>query len=630
LNQFGGPNTIIAAAVLFAASASLWHNMAGSVTGRIFSVAFALALTGLIILNWRSQLLDVRYAKGQRLADEMYVKWNSFSRIAVAKEKESGQIQVVIDADASTGIANFDFANLSERDRQDLLFQGPALPYAVRPGAKTLIIGPGGGWDVARALASGSRDVTGVEINRLIARTVMLDVFPHLSRNLYRRPDVRIVVEEGRSFIRRSEEKYEVIQATLVDTWASTAAGAFALSENNLYTVEAFVDYFNHLTEDGVLAFTRWGFDPPRESLRLVSLAISALERLGQRDAARHVIVGREGSVAGWGARDTVLFSRRPFSEVDAARARAALAASRMQAVYIPRADVKNPFAELLSASDRAAFHARYPFDVTPVTDNRPFFFYTVQPRDVWTYFMRAARDSADYKINRAIPLLFALVGVSLLATVVILALPPLVLGARLPREPGVRPFLLYFLCIGAGYILVEVALIQKLALFLGHPTYALTVVIFSMLLSSGLGSYWSRRLLGRSDGRLGLVLGGVAALVAMVAALLGSLLDGAVGWSLPAKIAVTVALLFPAGFAMGAPFPCGLDRLEQWHKPSVRWAWSLNAAASVLGSVASIVCAIYAGLIQTLLLGGAMYLAALVVLTVTKRARPGQPLQVS
>ncbi|MGH9658537.1 MAG: hypothetical protein ACRD96_08330, partial [Bryobacteraceae bacterium] len=199
LNQFGGPNTIIAAAVLFAASASLWHNMAGSVTGRIFSVAFALALTGLIILNWRSQLLDVRYAKGQRLSDEMYVKWNSFSRIAVAKEKESGQIQIVIDADASTGIANFDFANLSERDRRDLLFQGPALPYAVRPGAKTLIIGPGGGWDVARALASGSRDVTGVEINRLIARTVMLDVFPHLSRNLYRRPDVRIVVEEGRS-----------------------------------------------------------------------------------------------------------------------------------------------------------------------------------------------------------------------------------------------------------------------------------------------------------------------------------------------------------------------------------------------------------------------------------------------
>ena len=179
-------------------------------------------------------------------------------------------------------IANFDFNHLTPTDLHDLLHQGPSIPYNLRPGAKTLVIGPGGGWDVARALASGSHDVTGVEINPIIATTIMREKYPQLSQELYLRPDVHIHVEDGRSFVRRSPEKYQVIQATLVDTWASTAAGAFALSENNLYTTDAFRDYLSHLTDDGLLTFTRWGFDPPRESLRLVSLAIAALADLGE------------------------------------------------------------------------------------------------------------------------------------------------------------------------------------------------------------------------------------------------------------------------------------------------------------------------------------------------------------
>src|SRR5213078_3182594 len=170
-----------------------------------------------------------------------------------------------------------------------------------------LIIGPGGGWDVARALASGSHDVTAVEINSIIARTVMQERFAKLSRGLYLRPDVHVFVEDGRAFVRRTTSKYQVVQATLVDTWASTAAGAFALSENNLYTTDAFRDYLTHLTDDGLIAITRWGFEPPRESLRLVSLAIDALWQIGESDAASHVIVGRAGTTEGWGATDTVL-----------------------------------------------------------------------------------------------------------------------------------------------------------------------------------------------------------------------------------------------------------------------------------------------------------------------------------
>ncbi len=633
LNAFGGPNTTIVAAVLFAAAAAVWHGMGGSVGARAASVALALALFGLLLFNDSYSLINVVYAKGQKLEHEMYVKWNSFSRIAVAPDKSSGIPAIFIDADAETAIANFDFANLSDRDRHDLLYQGPGLPYAIRPAAKALIIGPGGGWDVARALASGSHDITGVEINPIIATTIMREKFPQLSRGLYLRPDVHIFVEDGRAFVRRSGEKYQVLQATLVDTWASTAAGAFALSENNLYTTQAFDDYLTHLTDDGILAFTRWGFDPPRESLRLITLAMVALRNLGETDPARHVIVGREGSraeLAGWGARDTVLISRRPFRAEDISRARQALAEARMTPVYLPDELIPNQFTELLRSPDPQPYESRYPFDISPVTDNRPFFFYTVQPRDLWEFVMRASRRSADYKVNRAIPLLFELLGVSVLATLIILALPPMVLRTRMPREKPVLAFLLYFLAIGAGYILVEVALIQKFVLFLGHPTYALTVVIFSLLVSSGVGSYASRRVIGSSATRWRLVLGGVAILIALLAVDVAVLLPKGITLPLEGKIAVTVALIFPAGFLMGMPFPIGLARLEQWQSASVRWAWSLNAAASVLGSVAALVFAIYLGLVQTLLIGGVLYLAALAIVARDPAKLPETPLHLS
>jgi predicted membrane-bound spermidine synthase len=616
LNYFGGPSTVMLVAVLFAAAGGIWHSMAGSVKLRAAAVALALGMFAFVFYNGTHNIIAIRYAKGQKLKKEEFVQWNSFSRIAVR------DYSIFIDADASTGIASFDFAHLTDRDRHQLLEEGPALPYDVRPGAKALVIGPGGGWDVARALASGSHDITGVEINPIIATTIMRDKYVAQSRGIYLRPDVRIVVEDGRSFVRRTPERYQVIQATLVDTWASTAAGAFALSENNLYTTDALRDYLLHLTDDGMCAFTRWGLDPPRESLRLVSLAMAALTQLGEPDPWRHVIVGRDGSTKGWGAQDTVLIARHPFSAADLARARAAMVAAGMQPIYLPDERIPGQFTDLLRSSDPAAYESHYRYNISPVGDNQPFFFYTVQPRDILAFLANASRRSADYKINKAVPLLYALMAISMLATAIILALPPVVLGARLPRHKGVLRFLLYFICIGAGYILIEMALIQKFVLFLGHPTDALTAVIFSMLVSSGLGSYYSRRILGDDDRRLFRALGLVAVLVALLAAIVTPVLEAGVGLPRTLKFAITVAMIAPAGFVMGMPFPTALRRLEAWHKPSVRWAWSLNAAASVLGSVGSLVCAIYLGLVQTLLAGGLLYLAALAIAIRTPRVR--------
>ncbi len=616
LEILDGPGAALTAAAVFAAAAAIWYSMAGSLRGRVASVALALTLVAFLTYNKRHDLVGIRHAKERTLANETFQMWNSFSRIAIEHDPANGSNSIRIDADAQTGIANFDFAHLREDQRHQLLEDGPALPYAVRPGAKALIIGPGGGFDVARALATGSRDITAVEINPIIATTIMRKKFVALSNGIYLRPDVHVQVEDGRSFVRRTEDRYQVIQATLVDTWASTAAGAFALTENNLYTSDAVRDYLLHLTDDGLVAFTRWGFDPPRESLRLVSLAIRALNQIGEGGAALRVIVGRQGSVQGWGAQDTVLISRKPFSAGDIARARALFAASKMDAVYYPGSEARNPFHDLLLSPDPEAYERSYAFDITPVTDNRPFFFYTVQPRDLLAFVRRGSTHAADYNaVNKAIPLLFALMGISLAATLLILALPPLVLGARLPTQPGVRGFLLYFLFIGAGYILIEVALIQKFVLFLGEPVFALTVVIFSMLVSSGLGSAFSKRLLGRSEGRLIKALGCVALATALLALLVSWALTALVWLPLPLKIALTVATIAPLGFAMGMPFPTALRRLEEWHAPSVRWAWSLNAASSVLGSVGALMCAIYLGLMQTLIIGGLFYLAALGVL---------------
>lgn len=613
LNLFGGPNTVIVVAVLFAVAGSIWYGLDRNVSGRALAVALALALTGVLVLNIKYGWIDVRTAKGEALKNEEFVKWNSFSRIAVVREPDGKGRSIIIDADAATGIAQFNFNNISSETREMLLRNGPGLPYRLKPAAKTLIIGPGGGWDVSRSLASGSKDVTGVEINPIIAGNVMRNRFAALSHRLYFRPEIRVFVEDGRSFVRRSPEKYQVIQATLVDTWASTAAGAFSLSENNLYTAEAFYDYLNHLSDDGILAFTRWGFDPPRESLRVVSLAIEALASLGETQPDKHILVARENTrlIEGWGATDTIIVSRKPMSATFLEAARAAMAQPGMEAIYSPGGQQPSPFRELLTSSDRAGFYRYYQYDVTPVKDNRPFFFYTVQPRDVWNYLASATKESADYKLNVAVPMLFGVLFVSFVATAVTLLLPPLVLKQALPGDRKLRAFLLYFVCLGAGYIMIQVALIQKFVLLLGHPTYALTVIIFTMLLASGVGSNYSKRIVQNNPERLRIVLLFIVILVPVLGYFAGLVTSLGAAWPLALKMFATVLVVAPLAFLMGIPFPTGLATLESWEKSGVRWAWSMNAASSVLGSAVAIFLAIYLGLYQTLVVGGMLYLVA-------------------
>jgi hypothetical protein len=649
LNISGAPGAVLASAVLSAAAAAVWFGVVHAARRRAAGVALALALVALLVYNKQERVLDLHSAKGAALVDEIFVQWNSFSRISV-KRAPGGALTIAIDADSTTRIAPFDADHFTPADRAELASGGPGLVYQLRPAAKTLVLGAGGGWDVARALASGSTDVTAVEINPIIARTIMQGRCSTENHALYNRPEVRLAIEDGRGYVRRSAELYQVLQATQVDTWASSAAGAYALSENNLYTVEAFRDYLGHLTSDGLLSFTRWGFDPPRESLRLAAVARSALASLGQIEPWRNVVVLRENAAQahGHGATDTVLISRKPFTTADLARLHA-VADRGFQWLYVPAilpatdslnaanlapahelenatrqpaAASSNAFRELLTAPDPEPFYAAYRFDVRPVTDDRPFFFYTVQPRDVGGFVRSFNRANEDYQINLAVPALFALLGVSAAATLVTLLLPPLLPGARLPRERGLAPFLLYFVALGAGYVVVEVSLIQRLILLLGHPTRALTFVIFTLLLSSGAGSFASRRLLRRDERRLRWVPLAVAAAVTLLAFALGPLSLWLVSAPTFFRLLAVTALVAPAGFFMGMPLPGGLALLEAWRRDTVRWAWSLNAAASVLGSALAILLAICFGLRATLLAGAACYLVAALLLIATARFR--------
>ena len=632
LNLFGGPNTVITAGVIYAVSAAVWFHQAGGYRRRATAVLMALLLTGLMIVNGTTHLIDVRTAKGQPLPPERFVEWNSFSRVSVIHADVSWEPEaywtVILDGDAGTGIAPFDFGRgISPDTVHRLLYQGPGFPYVMRPRAKALVIGPGGGYDVARALGRGQQGYHRAwrsipsSPTKSCATGCWLRVMAFISD-----PRCGSWWKTAVRFVRGSSEKYQVVQATLVDTWASTAAGAFALSENNLYTSDAFYDYLSHLTDDGVLAFTRWGFDPPRESLRLVTLGMDALKRLGEDQPALHFLAIREDSARlhGYGALDTVLISRKPFSDQDVSRARDFVKQAGMEALYVPGDPPLNAFQKLIESPCPIDFLRDYTYDVSAVTDDRPFFFYTVQSRDFWTFLTQASRESEDYKVNRAVPMLVGVVGLSIVATLLVLVLPRLLLGTRLPKQKGVTTFLWYFLCLGAGYILIQVALIQRFVLLLGRPTYALTVIIFSMLVASGLGSYFSSAIAGSEQRRLTRVLSAIAVMVAALAFAAGPLVAAAATWVLPAKLFLTAVAVAPAAFLMGVPFPAGLRWLNRQHAAAVRWAWALNAAASVLGSALAILLAIYLGLRATMLVGAGMYLCALGVAWSVSRSVPG------
>lgn len=588
---------------------------------QVTSLVVVVAVGGFVYLNATSDAIRIRFAKGRVEFQNLYEGWNSFSRIAVLPrhgeityawglsptyDGHPGEhLALDIDSLAGTPLVQFD-GDINSHLIEHLGHDVTALAYELRPARTTLIIGPGGGRDVLTALKYGSKEIDAVELNPLM-REVVNEKFGDFTGRLYERPEITLTIDDGRHFVRNTDKQYGLIQLSLVDTWASTAAGAFALSENTLYTQEAFFDYFNHLADDGVLTVSRWLSDPPRESLRVVSLARAALERAGVDDASRHILVAGTPPLRRSHRFATVVISKQPFTDAELAKAQEFVDSRSFQVLYFPGQPVEPLFTKLVTTKDLAPIFRDYELDISPTTDDRPFFFNTVRPRDFFRVW--------DPKPGRVGVHLLAQVLVIVMALVMLFMLGPLYLRRRSALanvEAKARwSTLVYFGCLGAGFMLIEVALISNLILFLGHPIYALTAVLCTLLIAAGLGSQWSGKHIAGDHAALSRVitwaLAGIVALT-LVIELVFSRLIGAPFWLC---ILLTISTLGPVGFLMGMPFPLALRLLDrvgpQW-AALIPWVWGINGATSVLGSILAITLAINFGFRITLMFGLLVY----------------------
>jgi hypothetical protein len=606
LNRLGAPGVVLTAAALSISAALSFAprriRLRVAAAGLLlFAIPAGVQLAG-------AQPFEVSDTKGHQGDRVLFSKWNSFSRVAVYDRAHGdwslsprftgtrgASLFMDIDSAASTPILK---GTGKLDDASYLRYELTALAYHLveQPrGFRALVIGPGGGRDLLSALVFGASHVDGVEINPIIARDVMLDRFREYSGGVYANPKVAVHVDDGRSFVRRSTMHYDVIQASLVDTWAATAAGAYTLTENSLYTAEAFGEYMDHLGDGGYLTITRWVFD----GLRLVTLAQQACEARGL-DPAQHLAVVKLDRVA------TFLLKKTPFTAADVARLRRVSDGLGFELLYAPGVQTNaNEYRDLILAPDRQRFLDSYGLDVTATTDDRPFFFHTTRLRD---QFQVAFGRSMLF--GNGLSALLTLMGISAALVLLFIVGPLLVSGERPGR--GWAAWLIYFGALGAGFMLLEVALLQRFVLLLGHPVYSLTVTLFSLLLGTGLGSLISRRVAAARVKTVTLrAIVAVLTVAAVSPLLLPGLIDLAIPWPLPLRILAAGVILVPIGVLLGMPLPGGMRLLAARRGDIVPWGWGMNGAFSVVGATLAVFIAMNWGFSITLLVAALVYAGA-------------------
>ena len=615
LNAIGAINIVFLVSALGAMAGVLFgFATQGSRVTAVCSLVLAVGLAGLVVYNSNTNRIDIRKSKGFEENKVLFSKWNSFSRITVVGSFDTA-VEIRIDADAATGISKDASNSALYQDARDSL---SGLVHNLKRDANVLIIGPGGGNDVVVARVFGQKQITAVEINPIIAHDVMSsEPFKSYSGSIYQQPNVRLVVDEGRSFIRNSNDRYDIIQGTMVDTWAATAAGAFSLSENNLYTVEAFKDYATHLTDDGALTMTRWYFEPPDQLLRLVTLTREMMGELGITNPSRHIMMVRDARSGYDRTPATYIFKKSEFTDDEVRSIESVARTNGFELLYTPLTRPQNAFTQLIEAPDPAAFWASYETNVEPTRDNNPFFFNSVRFANLWRVIEGTTGEWQ--KTNLGTSILFALLGItSVLVLLFIIGPLVLVRGRALATGVGTKlSYLLYFACLGAGFIIVEVAMIQKFILFLGHPVYSLAVVLFSVLAFSAIGSYLSGKVSEeRLTAALMKLLVVLVLLVIVYIVALPPIFYGLVGLAREIRIVLAVVLMAPLAMVMGMPMPIGIRMLARSAPEIIPWAWGVNGATSVMGSVAALVIAILTGFNQALLVGAGLYLLAMVFMS--------------
>ncbi|WGS25535.1 hypothetical protein [Bradyrhizobium sp. ISRA464] len=556
----------------------------------------------------------------ERSADLAYDRWNSFSRITV-KQSETvppamfgasprlprstiEQRALNIDGGAGTALYRFDgdLASL-----EFLRYDVTNLAYAI-PGLKTgAVIGVGGGRDILSQRLFGLRDITGVEINPII-----IDVLEHQFSGytaIAALDGVKFEVDEARSWFARTRRSYDVIQMSLIDTWAATGAGAFTLTENGLYTVEAWQRFLGRLNPGGLFTVSRW-YAPGEvnETGRLVSLGVASLLANGAAEPRRYLFLATAGNVA------TLIVTKSPLSPATLGVLKDAAAANEFTVLLSPDVAALSIMLEkIVSAPDRRSLDQAttgFYLDLTAPTDARPFFFNqlrftTLFDPNVFSHFTHTGVFAGNLIATLTLAML-VVISVALVAATIIIPLRSTV------REAGWQLAIggtVYFALIGVGFMMIEIALLQRMSVFLGHPVYALSVVLFSLILWTGFGSMASERMRLAGAGRLVAWSVASAAYSFALPFWLPALLVDLDGAGLLVRAGFCVLVVAPAGFLMGFGFPTGMRLVSAISTGPTPWFWGINGAAGVLAASVAVVTSIAFSIDTTLRIGAVCYL---------------------
>jgi spermidine synthase len=533
------------------------------------------------------------------------------------------QLAVFTDGDALSPITEYHAANLESLSYLDCMTS--ALPYHLLKRPRVLVIGAGGGADVLLGRYQGAATIDAVELDPNMIGLVQRD-FADFAGHLYHRDPVRIHAAEGRAFVTQTPKRYDLIQVSLLDSFATAAAGSLGLSENYLYTVEAFQQYRRCLDDGGYLAITRWIKVPPRDSLKLFATGLVALESSGVKHPERHLALIRSWKTS------TLLIKRSALTLDDVTTIRSFCEARTFDTDYFPgiRAEQTNRFnllersyfyegAAALVGNTRQDFLRRYKFAIDPATDDHPFFFQFFKWESLRELLSLEGRGGLPL-LEWSYPILILTLGQALVASV-LLILAPLGLRRRLRRSKQHHCRLVaYFGALGLAFLFVEMAFIQRFILFLGHPLYAVAVVLTAFLLFAGLGSRCSETLVdrlhtihrayGREQG-IALACGGIVILAATYVAILPPVLDMCLGMSALVKMVITLFLIAPLAFCMGMPFPLGLVQVGEAVPDLLPWAWGINGCASVLSSILATILAMHYGFRMVVVAAVLLYVLA-------------------
>ncbi len=610
---------------LAALAAVCFQRYCGGRTALPKYVAMGLAAAGL----WNAQAerpLTVWYSKGGVIRQEnvSHERWNVHAQLVVRNPVSTGAgglywgpgegcieaagereaVRMVLDGDAGTVMPRWDGVNLD--DLAWVSYDVTSIPYHIRRNGDAGIIGVGGGRDLLTAVWAASTSVTGVEINGNFIDLLEGDLREFCA--LADRDEVELVHDEARSYLTRTDKRFDVLQMSLIDTWAATGAGAFTLSENGLYTLESWGVFLDVLKPRGVFSVSRW-FDPSdaSETSRLLALGTAALLERGVKNPEDHIVLVSRDRVA------TLLISVDPFDEPDIRVIDNSSSQLGLTVLVSPRHPEVIPFlSNITRTSTRAeldeVLQHRY-LDYSVPTDERPYFFNILKPSAAFSIFSSAnskrglgvgSVDGTHGVMAGNIVATTTLVILSLVTLLLVLA----VVGGPLAKTglPNMRraDFLSsigYFASIGLGFMMVQVPFMQRFSVYLGHPTYAVVVTLFSMILMTGIGSYLSDRIdLNKSQRAVAYPLLVVAGLL-LVRFGVGPLSELTIEGDLLVRCLIVVCVVSPVSLALGLCFPLGMRLVTRLADEATPWMWAVNGAFGVLGAVLAVGVSMWLGI---------------------------------